>query len=130
MDTLASARALWSRSIASGVRTGLMVVGRRTNVVCVCVFVCLCVCVWGYIYICMYTHGYMHTHTHTHTHTHSHTHTQEFHSETLDTDVDVSNLAKKGKLANSDAEDYFFFSRGAVPQWNRLPGFVVGRYFF
>ena len=76
-----------------------------------CVFVCLCVCVCAcggtYISVCILTDTC--THTHTHTHTHSHTHTQEFHSETLDTDVDVSNLAKKGKLANSDAEDYFFF---------------------
>ena len=37
-------------------------------------------------------------------------------------------LAKKGRLANSDAEDYFIFSRGAAPPWYRLPGFVVGRY--
>jgi len=36
-------------------------------------------------------------------------------------------LAKKGRLANSDAEDYFIFSRGAAPPWYRLPGFVVGR---
>jgi hypothetical protein len=50
----------------------------------------------------------------------------EFHSQALATDDDVVKLAKSGKLFQSDAQDYFLYSRGAR-DWNIMPDFVVGR---
>jgi hypothetical protein len=44
----------------------------------------------------------------------------------LASDEDVTALAAKGEIYQSDAEDYFIYSRGAE-DWAHVPDFVVGR---
>ena len=50
----------------------------------------------------------------------------EYHSQNLDSDDAVIKLSKEGKEFQSDAEDYFLFSRGSR-NWDMMPNFVVGR---
>lgn len=51
----------------------------------------------------------------------------DYHQQCITSDEDVEQLVKQGKIFQSNAQDYFIYSRNNSQSWKNLPRFVVGR---